>query len=234
MKQDMSRKGKRVHSVKKSEFAVELRNVQKSFGDEKVLKGITMRFERGKIHGIIGMNGSGKTVMLKCICGFLKPNRGTIIVNGEKIGKDTDFPSSIGLILEAPGFIPQISGFQNLYRLAKLNNLIDANEVRYAMQMVGLDPDLKKAVKTYSLGMRERLGIAQAVMERPDLIVLDEPFNGLDKSGVKEICFLLQNYKKAGKTILLAAHNFHELNILCDTMTELDSGKVVGYRGINK
>ncbi len=228
-RKSIENQGQMMEKHYRQRYAVELHNVYKSFGSDSILKGITHRFERGCIHGIIGMNGSGKTVLLKCICGFLRPTKGHIVVNGQRVGKDTDFPPSIGLILETPGFLPNLSGFQNLYRLAKLNHQISATEVRKAMEAVGLDSSTKKAVKSYSLGMRERLGIAQAIMEQPDLLVLDEPFNGLDKIGVKEVCHLLQTYKTKEKTILLAAHNFAELRMLCDTITELDGGKIVNH-----
>lgn len=216
--------------MKRSKYAVELHKVYKAFGKEMILKGITHGFERGKIHGIVGFNGSGKTVMLKCICGFLRPTKGRIVVEGKRIGRDTDFPPSIGLIIENPGFIPYMSGMQNLYRLARLGGKIGKPQVRQAMREVGLDPDMKKPVRTYSLGMRERLGIAQAIMERPDILVLDEPFNGLDRAGVAEVCRLLSDYRDEGKTILLAAHNFEELGRLCDTVIQMDAGRIVKKR----
>ncbi len=203
---------------------IELYGLSKSFGKELVLRKITHTFEKGKIHGIIGFNGSGKTVMFKCICGLLKPEEGTILVNGKKIGEQTDFPESLGMIIENPGFLPQISGYENLRRLANLRKQIGAEEIRRAMQKVGLDSDSKKKVGQYSLGMRERLGIAQAIMENPDLLILDEPFNGLDKKGANEICELFAELRKEGKTILFAAHNMPEMEWLCDTICEMDAG----------
>lgn len=212
------------------ESAVRLMDLTKSFGEETVLKGITHCFERGKIHGIMGFNGSGKTVMFKCICGFLKPDGGSVWVDGKQIGKDVDFPESVGMIIESPGFLPGLSGFANLRRLAALKRLITDEEVREAIRTVGLDPDSKKKVGQYSLGMRERLGIAQAIMEDPELLILDEPFNGLDKRGAEEVCVLLDEIRGRGKTILIAAHNMLEIERLCDTVSEMDAGVLTQVR----
>ena len=134
--------------------AVKVKNLTKSFGKEKVLKGISHTFEAGKIHGIMGFNGSGKTVMFKCICGFLQPDRGNVYVYGKRIGKDIDFPENTGMIIESPGFLPYISGYENLKRLAQLNRKIGDTEIRDAIARVGLDPFSKKKVGQYSLGMR--------------------------------------------------------------------------------
>ena len=208
----------------KMKAAVKLVNVSKSFGKEQVLKAISHSFEGGKIHGIIGFNGSGKTVMFKCICGFLKPDSGYVKVHGQRIGKEIDFPKSFGMIIENPGFLPYLSGYANLKRLADLQRLIGKEEVMEAIARVGLDPFSKKKVGQYSLGMRERLGIAQAIMENPELLILDEPFNGLDKRGVAEVCRLFEELREQGKTILLAAHNMPEFEGLCDTVCEMDAG----------
>lgn len=206
------------------EDLIRLSDLTKSFGEELVLKGITHNFEKGKIHGIMGFNGSGKTVMFKCICGFLKPDSGSVIVDGKRIGKDVDFPDSIGVIIENPGFLLGLSGFENLKRLAALKGLISNDDIKAAIQRVGLDPMSKKKVGQYSLGMRERLGIAQAIMEDPDLLILDEPFNGLDKKGAAEVCELLKELKERKKTILIAAHNMQEIEWLCDSICEMDAG----------
>lgn len=212
------------------EYLIRIDNLTKSFGDETVLKGITHDFEKGKIHGIMGFNGSGKTVMFKCICGFLKPDCGSVTVNGKRIGKDIDFPESIGVIIENPGFLPGLSGFENLRRLAELRGLISKSDVEAAIRRVGLDPTSKKKVGQYSLGMRERLGIAQAIMEDTELLILDEPFNGLDKKGAEEVCELLKELKERKKTILIAAHNIHEMEWLCDTVCEMDAGVLTAVK----
>ena len=204
--------------------AVRLINVTKSFRKERVLKGITHSFEQGKIHGIMGFNGSGKTVMFKCICGFLRPDSGEVIVQGRRIGKDGDFPRSVGMIIENPGFLPHVSGFSNLKRLAAIRNQVTDEQIRESIAWVGPDPFSKKKVGQYSLGMRERLGIAQAIMEDPGLLVLDEPFNGLDKRGAQDVCGLLDELRGRGRTILIAAHNMMEIEYLCDTICEMDAG----------
>lgn len=172
----------------------------------------------------MGFNGSGKTVMFKCICGFLQPESGTVLVGGKQIGKELDFPDSVGIIIENPGFFLDLSGFANLKRLASLKHRISDDDVRATMRALGLDPLSKKKVGQYSLGMRERLGIAQAIMEDPELLILDEPFNGLDKQGAGEVCELLWGLKERGKTILIAAHNMLEIEWLCDTICEMDAG----------
>ena len=166
--------------------------------------------------------------MFKCICGFLKPTGGVVLVDGKEIGKEIDFPESVGIIIENPGFLPDLSGFENLKRLAALNHRIGDEEIRECIRKVGLDPFSKKKVKQYSLGMRERLGIAQAIMEEPSLLILDEPMNGLDNQGVQEMRQLFLKLKDEGKTILLASHNREDIAALCDTTVEIDRGKIVG------
>lgn len=205
-------------------MAVEIVQLSKNFQKQQILKKISHSFEEGKIHGIIGLNGSGKTVLFKCICGFLNPDGGYVKVFGKRIGKDMDFPADLGMIIENPGFLPQFSGYENLIRLADLRKKIGKQEIIESMIRVGLDPLSKKKVGQYSLGMRERLGIAQAIMEDPKLLILDEPFNGLDKKGAEEVCALLVELRDQGKTILLAAHNLPNMNVLCDTVCEMDAG----------
>ena len=206
------------------EYAIIVENVVKQFGEERVLKNVSHGFEKGKVHGIIGNNGSGKTVMFKCICGFMQPTEGRILVRGKEIGKDVDFPEHIGIIIETPGFLAFKTGFRNLQILASLNNRIGREEIIRTIERVGLDPAMKKTVSKYSLGMRQRLGIAQAIMEDPDLLILDEPFNGLDKHGVADIRNIIMELKEQGKTILLASHNADDIRILCDTVCEMDAG----------
>lgn len=206
------------------ENAIEIKDLKMTFGKDEVLKGITHSFEKGKVHGIVGNNGSGKTVMMKCICGFLKPTSGTVTVNGKVIGRQEDFPKSLGLIIEAPGFLPHLSGFRNLSILASVNKKINKQRIKDTIRLVGLDPDMKKPVGKYSLGMRQRLGIAQAIMEDPELLILDEPMNGLDKNGVQEIRELLKGLVGKGKTIILSSHNPADIDALCDTVCEMDGG----------
>lgn len=196
-------------------------NVSKSFGKEQVLDHISFAIPPGSIYGVVGNNGSGKTVLMKCICGFMKYDAGKIIVNGKQVGREVDFPDRLGVIIETPGFIPNLSGYKNLKILAALKGRIGKAEIRETLQRVGLQPDMKKPVAKYSLGMRQRLGIAQAIMEDPTVLVLDEPFNGLDKYGVVEIRALLKELKADGKSILLASHNAQDIEELCDHVQDL-------------
>lgn len=209
---------------------IEVKNVGLILQKNEILKDISVHFERGKIHGLIGRNGSGKTMLMKCICGFVKPNSGEILVDGKRIGKDCDFPQNAGIIIETPGVIPYYSGYKNLKLLADLRGKISREDIRKTMEQVGLNPDLKRYVRKYSLGMRQRLGLAQAIMENPDLLVLDEPMNGLDKDGVADMRQYLLDLKSQGKTILIASHSAEDIDILCDTVCEMDKGRLTKIR----
>lgn len=203
-----------------------IEHVTKKFKEDTVLEDINVTMEQGKVYGFAGNNGSGKTVLMKCICGFLPVTSGKIYVNGKVIGTEIDFPENIGVIIETPGFLTNLTGMRNLEILAGMRSRISREEIREAIKRAGLDPDLKKSVSKYSLGMRQRLGIAQAIMENPDFLILDEPFNGLDKHGVEDIRNLLLELKKQGKTIILASHNSEDIRILCDKVYEMDGGKM--------
>ncbi len=204
---------------------IEVKNVSVTIGKNRILQDISVTFEKGKIHGLIGRNGSGKTVLMKCICGFMKPTSGAVFVEGKQIGKDVDFVPDAGVIIETPGFVPFYSGIRNLQILAALNHKIGNEEIREAMRTVGLDPGLKRHVKKYSLGMRQRLGIAQAIMENPKLLILDEPFNGLDKEGVEQMRNYFLKLKEQGVTILLTSHTSEDIRLLCDTVMEMEKGR---------
>lgn len=210
--------------------AVSVQHVYMDFKKKTVLEDVTHDFEEGKIHGVIGNNGSGKTVLMKCICGFLIPTRGKILVDYEQIGRDTDFPEELGLIIETPGFLLNISGLKNLQFLASLRKKIGYKEIVQAIRRVGLDPKMKKRVGKYSPEMRQRLGIAQAIMEDPSLLILDEPFSGLDQQGVQDMRGLIRELRGSGKTILLASHNAADIRELCDTVCEMHAGKLVAVR----
>lgn len=205
---------------------ITVKDVTLKIKKDTILKDINAEFSGGKIHGIIGRNGSGKTMLMKCICGFIKPTEGEITVAGKKIGVDCDFPESVGIIIETPEFIPYYSGFKNLKLLADIRHKITDEDICKSMELVGLDPKLKRSVKKYSLGMRQRLGLAQAVMENPDLLILDEPMNGLDKDGVGEMRKYLLALKEQGKTILIASHSAEDIEVLCDTVVEMDKGQM--------
>lgn len=163
------------------ECMIEIENLSLTMKKQVILSDINLTFEKGKIHGLIGRNGSGKTMLMKCILGFIRPSQGTIWVDHKRIGKEVDFPPHTGVIIETPGFIPHYSGYKNLKVLAELNGKIDRGQIIHTMELVGLNPNLRRPIKKYSLGMRQRLGIAQAIMEEPNLLVLDEPFNGLEQ-----------------------------------------------------
>ena len=205
---------------------IELTKVTKAFKNEEVLKETTIEFEKGKITGIVGRNGSGKTVLMKIICGLLKPTTGTVVVNGQRIGKDVDFPGDIGIIIETPIFVPYQSAMTNLKNLAAIRGKIKDDRIREVIRMVGLNPDDKKRVGKFYLGMRQRLGIAQAIMEDPSLLVLDEPMNGLDKDGVEDMRQLFKQLKEEGKTILLCSHNAEDIAVLCDEVYEMEKGEI--------
>ena len=204
--------------------------VSKAFGNEIVLNKASLRLDKGKIYGIIGRNGSGKTVFMKCICGFLQPTMGAVKVFGKMIGSDCDFAPDTGMLIETPGFLTHETGMNNLVWLAKLGKGASKERISDLIRMVGLDPAMKKKVGQYSLGMRQRLGIAQALLDDPSLLILDEPMNGLDKTGVKDIRALLLSLKEQGKTILLASHFAQDIDELCDTVYEMDQGTIIPKR----
>lgn len=197
-------------------------HVYKSFGKEAVLTDVSFETQPGHIFGIVGNNGSGKTVLMKCICGFMHPDKGNVFVNGQHIGHGCDFPNSLGLIIETPGFLPNVSGYKNLKILSSLQGKIGKKEIKDVLHKVGLNPEMRKPVSKYSLGMRQRLGIAQAIMENPQILILDEPFNGLDKTGVLRMRKLLKEIKMQGKAILLASHNAADIEELCDEVHEME------------
>lgn len=207
------------------EKGIFIEHVGKAFRKEQVLSDVNLVILPGQICGIIGKNGSGKTVLMKCICGFLKPDKGSIRVNGKTVGRECDFPERLGVIIETPGFLPALSGYRNLKILADLKGEIGKQEIRKTMERVGLNPGMKKPVAKYSLGMRQRLGIAQAIMENPDVLVLDEPFNGLDKEGAAAMRRLVQELKAQGKAVLLASHNVQDIEELCDMVHEMEEWK---------
>lgn len=205
---------------------VKVESATLQIGKKIILDKIELSVEEGTICGLVGRNGSGKTMLMKCICGFMKLTDGKIVVDGKVIGKDIDFPNEMGLIIETPGFVPHMSGYKNLELLAKLNGIASKQRIRETMEKVGLNPDLKLSVQKYSLGMRQRLGIAQAIMESPRLLVLDEPMNGLDKSGVEEMRSYLLQLKKEGTTMIISSHTEEDIKVLCDAVYEMDGGKI--------
>ena len=205
---------------------VTLKDVTKSFGDSTVLKPVNLTVEEGRIVGLVGRNGSGKTILLKIICGLMLPTSGSVYVHGERIGGDRDFPRDTGILIETPEFIPYQTAYQNLHALSLITRKTGKEEIRDIIRQAGLDPESRKPVGKFSLGMRQRLGIAQAIMEQPKLLLLDEPMNGLDKTGVKDMRTLFSRLRDAGKTILLASHMAEDIDLLCDSVYEIDDGIV--------
>ena len=195
---------------------IRLNNVSKFYGKNEVLHEISCSFLEGMIYGLVGPNGCGKTTLMRCICGFTRPTSGMVCIDEKIIGKDCDFAPSTGMIIETPGFLPHYGAQRNLMILAGISGKADRTRIDEVIRLVGLDPDDRKPVGKYSLGMQQRLGIAQAIMEDPKILILDEPFNGLDKDGVQDIHKLLQDLKMKGKTIILASHNTNDIALACD------------------
>lgn len=206
---------------------IQIDQLSKSFGTVKILENINLEFEEGKIYGLVGRNGSGKTVLLKLICGLLSPTEGTISFSGLSQQPKEFSAENMGILIENPGFLPEYDAFHNLKYLADIRKKIGKEEIKQAIRLVGLDPDSKKHVGKYSLGMRERLGIAQAIMEDPQILLLDEPMNGLDNEGVEDIRRLLIRLKESNKLIILASHSKEDIGLLCDEVYRMDHGKVV-------
>jgi ABC-2 type transport system ATP-binding protein len=207
-------------------ITINIMNLTKIIKKQAVLSNINMTFEAGKIYGIVGHNGSGKTMLFKSICGFIKPTSGEITVWDQSIGTTSVFPKHVGILIETPGFLPNKSGLENLTYLAFINNKINEEQIRDSITKVGLRPDDTKKVKNYSLGMRQRLGIAQAIMEQPKIIILDEPMNALDQDGIQLITTMLLDKKKEGCTILLATHHEADIHSLCDYVYRLENGYI--------
>lgn len=207
---------------------IEVKNVYLTLNKYRILEDVSMHAGSGEAVGLVGGNGSGKTMLMKCICGFNTMFTGEILVKEKRIGKDVEFAPDTGFIIETPGFIPYMTGYENLKMLAGINKKLRREEIEKFMELVGLDPGNKKGVKKYSLGMRQRLGLAQALMEDPDILILDEPFNGLDKEMAEKMRRLLAGQKEEGKTILLASHNEKDIEYICDRTYEIDAGRMIG------
>lgn len=220
------KEGQTTQVIERENRIIEVSHAKKSFKDVRVLNDVTISCNKGEICGIIGRNGSGKTVLFKAICGFLKLDEGRIWVEGKEIQKDIDMLTTAGIIIEEPSFLSTRSGMKNLEFLYMIQNKKNRKHLCDIMKLVGLDPTSKKRVGNYSLGMKQRLAIAQAIMEEQQILILDEPMNGLDNEGVADMRKLFLDLKKQGKTILLATHNREDINLLCDKVYEIDRGMV--------
>lgn len=205
---------------------VELRNVTKKIKKNVVFCNVNCYFEGGKIYGLKGKNGSGKTMLMRAVSGLIKIHEGEVDINGKILGKDISFPESIGILIENPAFIDSYTGFKNLKVLAEIQDRISDDDIRNVLSQVGLDPDDKRTYRKYSLGMKQRLGIASAVMENPDIIILDEPINALDESGATLVRDILSRHKERGAVIIIACHDTEELEFLSDKIYLVNDGRV--------
>ena len=209
---------------------IDVNGVSLTIGTSRILRDVSLTAGPGEIVGLIGRNGSGKTMLLRCIAGLVRPTAGTVTADGIVVGRDRDFLPSSGIIIETPGFISYYSGMRNLMLLAGIRGKAGREEVREAVRLAGLDPDDRCPVRKYSLGMRQRLGIAQAVMEDPRYLLLDEPMNGLDGEGLADMRELFISLKNKGKTLLIASHSREDIEILCDRVYEMDKGRITRVR----
>ena len=205
---------------------IELKNVSKSIRGIEIIKGVSLCFESGCVTGLKGINGSGKTMLMRLIAGLIRPTTGEVIIDGQILGKDIAFPKSMGILIENPAFIDYYSGYDNLKILASIQKKIDDERIRWLLQEVGLDPTDKKKYKKYSLGMKQRLGIAAALMESPDIILLDEPTNALDTEGIHLVKKLILDEKKRGKTIIISCHDHEILEYLSDKIYCIENGQI--------
>ena len=206
---------------------IKITDVNKTIKKAPILRDINLEFTGGKVYGLRGKNGSGKTMLMRAICGLITPDSGIIDINGKILGKDISFPESIGVLIENPAFIGNYTGFKNLKVLASIQNRIGDEQIRKALEDIGLDPDDKRTYRKYSLGMKQKLGIAAAVMENPDIIILDEPINALDDVSVEKVHDILEEQKKRGAVIIIACHDKEELDQLSDEIIEISDGRII-------
>lgn len=205
---------------------IEIKKVSKKFKDIEVLKNVSMTLELGHIYGFTGHNGSGKTVLLKLICAFLEPTTGEILFDGKNVIKENSFPPSTRALIEKPNFLSDLTGYENLELLARIQNIIGEKEIEDTLKKVGLEEDKDKLYYKYSLGMKQKLGIAQVLMEDPEILILDEPFNGLDENSIKNIRKNLLKEKEKGKLIILATPDKEDIKVLCDEIYKFNDGTV--------
>ena len=206
---------------------LQIKNISKAISGKSILEHINLEMEQGRIYGLRGKNGSGKTMLMRTICGLILPSEGEIVINNEVLHKDISFPRSLGILIENPGFIAEYSGFKNLSMLASIKNAVTDDEIKQLMKRLELDPEDKKKFKKYSLGMKQKIGIIASIMESPDLIILDEPINALDEKSVGIIKEMLLEHKKRGALIIISCHDKEELEFLADEVFCLEDGKVV-------
>ncbi len=212
---------------------IKIEGLSKSIKGALILNNVSLVLTSGNIYGLRGKNGSGKTMLMRAIAGLLIPDSGTVKINGKTLHKDISFPESIGILIENPSFLPQYTGYKNLKLLAGLTSGITDEDVKTALEHVGLDPDDKRTYRKYSLGMKQKLGIANAIMGEPDVIILDEPINALDEESVKKIKKVLLEIRDRDKLIIIACHDKEELEYLSDIIYEIKDGSIVERKDIN-
>jgi len=203
-----------------------IENVSKSIHGVEVLKDINVKFEGGKIYGLRGKNGSGKTMIMRMISGLIRPSSGRGIIDGKMLGRDMSFPESIGVLIENPSFISGYTGYKNLKVLADIKGIIGDKQIKESIRKVGLNPEDKRKYRKYSLGMKQRLGIAAAIMEQPDIILLDEPINAIDENGVEQVRKILNELKDMNRVIIIACHDREELERLSDVIYDMAEGRL--------
>lgn len=203
---------------------VELKNVNKSLSKRLILDNISYKFEYGKVYGLCGTNGSGKTMLLRAICGLIVPDSGEIAIDGKVLHKDISFPPSVGIVIENMTLLPGYNAFDNLKLIAQIKKVASDDDIKNAINRVGLKSDLK--VRKFSLGMKQRLNIAQAVFEKPKIILLDEPTNALDDSGVKLVYDIIKEEKERGALIIIATHHEEDLKEMCDVILRVSEGRL--------
>lgn len=205
---------------------IQVQNATKIIKGTVILKNVELELESGKVYGLQGPNGGGKTMLMRLISGLIRPTEGQVIIDGKWLGKDMDFPPSMGLLIENPAFLPGYTGLENLNLLAQLQARADIEQIRRTIADVGLEPDDKRKYRKYSLGMKQRLGIAAAIMEQPELILLDEPTNALDEKGVAQIMRLIRRERARGALIIMACHDAAVLESVSDEIFTVAEGRV--------
>lgn len=212
------------------ENSLVVNNISKKFKEGSAIENISFKAKDGSILGFVGHNGCGKTVLFKCICGFFQVNEGEILINDKRVGTGEEMPHNIAFAIEEPAFLGEYSGRKNLEFLYNLRHKKNPEKIKLVMQLVKLDYNSRKRVAKYSLGMKQRLAIAQILMEDMPILIFDEPMNGLDREGVKEIRELILKEKENGKIILLASHNSADIDYLCDHIYEMENGKIISHK----
>lgn len=202
-------------------------NVSKYIGKKKILDNINLELESGKVYGFVGRNGSGKTMLFRALSGLMKSDSGRIVYNNQELHKEIQILPDLGIVIENAGLYPEFSGYKNLKLLADLQHKIGDEQIIEAIRRVGLNPDDKRPVRKYSLGMKQRIIIAQAIMESPSVLMLDEPTNAIDENGVKELRNIIQEEKEKGALVLIASHNKEDIRILADSVVYMSEGKIV-------